>query len=193
MVSTDLSLTVTIVVLSGAKSFVDRQKWAARRVFEPHGIELLFVDGEVKASKSVVEMLLDLEVSLDNNVRTKEQNSLLQFADPDPKRITAFFLRSIRPSLQGWSDIAQRCVVVATERDVASQWVLAHEIGHVLLDRAGHVQEPGRLMLSGGQLTDKVFFRDNQCPLLVWSELSKIRSSTILVNVSARGIADGTI
>jgi hypothetical protein len=122
---------------------------------------------------SLPSTFLDIDVgACTSGSTTTEQNQL--FANRNnvgPNDVVAYFVRSTIPPFNGCAShpAGQPGAVVAS---IASQWTLAHEIGHVL--GLSHVSDNNRLMTGGG--TSNI---TNPPPDLIPSEAATMQSSTL--------------
>lgn len=115
---------------------------------------------------------LDIDVGSCSGSTTTEQEQLFSNRNnAGPTDVVVYFVRSTVPPLNGCAShpAGRPGAVVAS---IASQWTMAHEVGHVL--DLNHVSDNNRLMTGNG--TNNI---TNPPPDLVPSEASTMQSSPI--------------
>lgn len=141
-----------------------------QRVYNSVGISVVLGSTE---NLNLPGTFLDIDVgACTSGSTTAEQNQL--FANRNnvgPNDVVAYFVRSTIPPFNGCAahPAGRPGAVVAS---IASEWTLAHEIGHVL--GLNHVSDNNRLMTGGGTANIT-----NPPPDLVPSEASTMQSSPL--------------
>jgi hypothetical protein len=149
---------------------IDQMLSNMKLVYSSVGINLVLGSTE---NLNLPATFLDIDVgACTSGSTTAEQNQL--FANRNnvgPTDVVAYFVRSTVPPFNGCAShpAGRPGAVVAS---IASQWTLAHEIGHVL--GLNHVSDNNRLMTGGG--TSNI---TNPPPDLVSSEASTMQSSSL--------------
>jgi hypothetical protein len=151
---------------------IDQMLAGMRQVFEPAGFRV------IRASDEELD-LPDLEVvdvgGCWMGQTTAEQDTLFgNRNNVGANDVVIYFVEATNPPYNGCAaHPAGRpgAVVVRT----ASQWTMAHEVGHVLT--LGHVDSSDRLMTGGG-----TFGITNPPPDLVAGEVTAMRNSALTIN-----------
>jgi len=163
------TLRLHIKVLTNPTISIDRMVQAMQRAYEAVGIRVHWASTE----NLNLPALNDVEVGTCNRgVVTAEQAQL--FANRNNawgSDVVVYFVRSTVPSFNGCAahPDGRPGAVVA---QIATQWTLAHEVGHVL--SLNHVNDNNRLMTGNG--TSNI---TNPPPDLVATEVLAMRSSAL--------------
>lgn len=162
------NITLHIRILSQPNGNIDTMVQNTIDLFQDHGF--IVREGD-RQNLTDLDDLLDLEIDCFSGRQSAEQGQLYRHRDGIPDfEIAAYFVRSTIPANNGCASFTNTrrpaCVVTNT----ASDWTLAHEIGHVL--GLNHVNDSDRLMTGGGTANIT-----NLPPDLVDSEVSTMQSS----------------
>jgi hypothetical protein len=141
-----------------------------RQVYASVGINLLLGTTE---NLSLPATFLDIDVGgcTSGSTTTEQQQLFSNRNNVGPDDVVAYFVRSTVPPFNGCAahPSGRPGAVVAS---IASEWTLAHEIGHVL--GLNHVTDNNRLMTGGGTANIT-----NPPPDLVPSEASTMQTSPL--------------
>jgi hypothetical protein len=142
------------------------------QVYNTVGIRVEHVSNE---TLDLDDTFLDIDVgTCTRGSTTAEQDELFQNRNnAGPNDVVVYFVRSTNPVFNGCATFpsGRPGAVVSS---FASQWTLAHEVGHVL--GLGHVDDNDRLMTGNG-----TFNITNPPPDLIASEASRMQSSALTV------------
>jgi hypothetical protein len=144
---------------------------AMKQVYGSVGINVKHVSNE---TLNLPAAFLDVDVGECRGSTTTEQDQLFSNRNNvGPDDVVVYFVRSTIPPFNGCAshpDGRPGAVVAA----IASQWTVAHEVGHVL--GLEHVGDNNRLMTGGGTANIT-----NPPPDLIPSEVSTMQSSRLTI------------
>ncbi len=162
------TLRVHVKILTNPTISIARMFQSMQRVYEAVGIRVHRVSTETLS----LPALNDVDVGTCSGTVTAEQTQL--FANRNNawgSEVVMYFVRSTVPSFNGCASFptGRPGAVVA---QIASQWTMGHEIGHVL--GLAHVNDNNRLMTGNG--TGNI---TNPPPDLTSTEVNTIRASAL--------------
>ncbi|GGS41496.1 FG-GAP repeat domain-containing protein [Actinokineospora fastidiosa] len=162
-------IRVHVKVLTDPTVPIDRMLTAMQQVYEAVGIRV----HRVSTERLTAPALDDLDIGrCVRGETTAEQNALFgNRVGVAPGDVVVYFVRSTVPPTNGCAahPPGRPSAVVAQG---ATQWTLAHEVGHVL--GLGHVADSNRLMTGGGTANIT-----NPPPDLIPMEVIEMKDSTL--------------
>ena len=158
--------------IRGATPNIARDLRIANQVFNPYGIEFFQLGRDINNVPALLD--LDQPTCFRGHAPTAEEDRLYNLErDHAPSDIVVYYVRSTNLGVRGCAaHPANRPGSVVT--DVATQYTMAHEIGHVL--GLGHVNNTSNLMHGNGTAAI-----NTHPPNLTNAQLNTIRGSNYLV------------
>jgi hypothetical protein len=132
---------------------IDQMVANANALYSSHGIEIIEASRETLTTVGTdLVRFLTLVVGDRSDGPTADQSDLFNFrAGADPRDIVVYFVRTLVPACTGCATHPPGKPGVVVSASMATEWTLAHEIGHVLgLD---HVTDQNGLMTRSSTLS----------------------------------------
>ena len=179
-----IRLHIKIIEPTTTQAFIDTRVNAMKQIYSDNGILVEVASTENLSSNMTILPLRDLDVGTCSGAATASQGTL--FANRNnvgANEVVAYFIRSTTPGALNGCATFPAGEPGAVVTSVASQWTLAHEIGHVL----GLSHLPGEVCPPAGAAPTRLMTGCGTglivgTPTLVPSEVTTMDSSALTLN-----------